>query len=197
MSEKGRCIVKDGTKNMAVTAVMTAVICMLAPLSIPIGPVPVSLATLAILFTVYILGMKRAVAAVMLYLLIGLAGVPVFSGFSAGPAKLLGPTGGYLIGYIPMAAIAGLVTDRFYKNRIISILGMAAATAVLYAVGTVWLACSAGMSLEAALAAGVIPFIPLDLVKTVAAALIGPLLKTRLETAGLTSLSLSDNRRNS
>lgn len=188
---------KDGTKNMAVTAVMTAVICMLAPLSIPIGPVPVSLATLAILFTVYILGMKRAVAAVMLYLLIGLAGVPVFSGFSAGPAKLLGPTGGYLIGYIPMAAIAGLVTDRFYKNRIISILGMAAATAVLYAVGTVWLACSAGMSLEAALAAGVIPFIPLDLVKTVAAALIGPLLKTRLETAGLTSLSLSDNRRNS
>ena len=179
-------IMNEKTKNMAVIAVMTAVICILAPISIPIGPVPISLGTLAVLLSVYVLGMKRSVIAIVLYLLIGLVGVPVFSGFSGGAAKLAGPTGGYLIGYIPMVLIAGLVIDRYYKNRIISIIGMIAATVVLYAIGTAWLAYSAGMDFPAALAAGVIPFIPLDLVKIVIAALLGPVLKTRLEKAGLT-----------
>ena len=188
---------KIKTKDMVMTALMTAVICILAPVSIPVGPVPISLATLAILIAVYVLGMKRALAAVVLYLLIGLAGVPVFSGYSAGPAKLAGPTGGYLIGYIPMVAIAGLIVDRYYKNRIISTAGMIAATAVLYLIGTAWLACSANMSFAAALMAGVIPFIPLDMVKIVIAAILGPVLKARLDRAGeITSPSLSDNRCN-
>lgn len=175
------------TKNMAVTAVMTALICVVAPISIPVGPIPVSLATLALYFTVYILGTKKAVTAVILYLLIGLAGLPVFSGFSAGPAKLMGPTGGYLLGYIPMVLISGLVIERHYRNRLLSAAGMAAATAVLYAIGTGWLAFSAKMTLEAALAAGVVPFIPLDMIKIVIAAILGPVLKSRLETAGLTA----------
>ena len=170
---------------MTLIAVMTAVMCVLSPISNPLGPVPVSLATLVILLTAYILGMKRAVIAVILYLLIGLAGVPVFSGFSGGIAKLIGPTGGYLIGYIPMVLIAGLIIDRYYRNYLISITGMAAATAVLYAIGTAWLAYSASMTPAAALAAGVIPFIPLDLVKIVIAAVLGPVLRLRLEKAGL------------
>lgn len=177
------------TRNIALIAMMTALICVASPVSIPIGPVPISLATLVILLSVYILGMKRALIAVTLYLLIGLAGVPVFSGFSAGPAKLLGPTGGYLIGYIPMTFIAGYIIDRHYRNRIISAGGMILATAVLYLMGTVWLAYSAGMTFEAALAAGVIPFIPLDLVKIGIAAVLGPVIKTRLEKAGLVTES--------
>ena len=175
----------EKTKNLVLIAVMAAVICVLAPVSIPIGPVPISLGTLAILITVYVLGMKRALIAVAIYLLIGLAGVPVFSGYSSGPAKLLGPTGGYLIGYIPMVAIAGIIIDKYYKNIIISMLGMIAATAVLYAIGTAWLAYSANMGFSAALAAGVIPFIPLDLGKIVISALAGPVLRSRLEKAGL------------
>lgn len=177
----------DKTKNIALTAMMTALICVASPVSVPIGPVPISVATLVIFLAVYILGMKRALIAVMLYLLIGLAGVPVFSGFSAGPAKLLGPTGGYLIGYIPMTLISGLFIDRHYRNRMISVAGMILATAVLYLLGTAWLAYSAGMTFTAALAAGVIPFIPLDLLKTVIAAVLGPVLKTRLEKAGVIS----------
>ena len=187
----------EKTKNMAVTAVMTAVICIIAPFSIPIGPVPVSLATLVILLAVYILGMRRALIAVVLYLLIGLAGVPVFSGFSSGPAKLVGPTGGYLLGYIPMVILAGLVIDRYYRNRLISIAGMAAATALLYALGTAYLAYSTGITFEAALAAGVLPFIPLDAIKIVTAAILGPMIRARVERAGLISLSLSDSRCNS
>ncbi len=179
----------EKTKNMAVTAVMTAVICVAAPVSIPVGPIPVSLATLVIFIAVYILGMKKALAAVALYLIIGLAGVPVFSGFSAGPAKLLGPTGGYLIGYIPMVAIAGLVIDRHWKDRFKSGAAMAAATVVLYAIGTAWLAYSADMPIEAALAAGVLPFIPLDLVKIVISAMLGSVMRTRLEKAGLSIAS--------
>ena len=181
------------TKDLVLTAMMTAVICVLSPVSIPIGPVPVSLATLAILLTIYILGMKKALAAILLYLLIGLAGVPVFSGYSAGPAKLLGPTGGYLIGYLPMAAIAGFIIDRYYKNRIISAAGMILATAVLYAIGTAWLSCSASMGFKEALMAGVIPFIPLDLVKIAIAAILGPVIKQRLEKAGQVSVKTSES----
>ena len=177
---------------MASIAVMTAVICILAPLSVPVGPVPVSLATLVILFAVYILGMKRALSAVLLYLLVGLAGVPVFSGYSSGPAKLLGPTGGYLIGYIPMTVIAGLIIDKHYKNRIISAAGMITATAVLYLIGTVWLAYSANMSFNAALMAGVVPFIPLDCVKILIAGIAGPVIRSRLD--GIRTLFVNKKR---
>ena len=78
---------------------MTAVICVLAPFSLPIGPVPISLTNLAIYFVLYMLGVKRGTISYLVYLLIGLVGVPVFSGFTSGPGKLFGPTGGYLIGY--------------------------------------------------------------------------------------------------
>ena len=178
---------ESGTQKIVLTAVMAAVLCVLAPLSVPIGPVPISLATFVIFITVYVLGMKRGTLAVLIYLLIGLAGVPVFSGYSAGPAKLLGPTGGYLIGYIPMALITGAVIDRFSQKLLPSIGGMVVATVVLYALGTAWLAVSAHMTFGAALAAGVIPFVGLDFLKIVAAALAGPVLKKAMVKAGVAS----------
>ena len=167
------------------TALMTAVICICGPLSIPIGPVPISLATLAIYITMYVLDFKRGTAAVCLYILIGLVGVPVFSNFSGGAAKLFGPTGGYIIGYIPMALIIGLLLDKFWKNKLISIVGMEAATWLLYLMGTAWLAHQADMTFKQALSAGVIPFILVDLIKIVIAAFVGPVLKTRLKFMNL------------
>ena len=93
------------TFQMALIAVMAAITCILGPLSIPIpvSPVPISLTNLAIYLTVCLLGWKFGTISYLIYLLIGIAGLPVFSGFSSGFAKLLGPTGGYLIGFIPMA----------------------------------------------------------------------------------------------
>ena len=173
-------------KFMVTTALMTAVLCILGPLSLPIGPVPVSLTNLAIYFLLYILDWKRGTTSVLMYLLIGLVGVPVFSGYSGGIAKLAGPTGGYLIGFIPMTILIGLFLEKHARNRIACILVMEAATWLLYLIGTAWLAFSAGMDFGAALSVGVIPFIAVDLVKIILAAILGPGLRSRL--APFTSL---------
>ena len=77
-------------KTITETAIMAALICVLGPLSVPVGPVPVSLAPFAIFLTVCVLGEKKGTAAVLIYLLLGLVGLPVFSGFTGGPQKLSG-----------------------------------------------------------------------------------------------------------
>ena len=99
--------------RMVLTAVAAAVLCVLGPLSIPIGIVPISFTNFALFISLYALGMKNGTYGYIIYLLIGLTGVPVFSNFSGGIGKLLGPTGGYLIGMIFTAVIAGLFIDRF------------------------------------------------------------------------------------
>ena len=176
---------KLSVQQIAVIGVMTAVTCVLAPFSLPIGPVPISLTNLAIYFALYALGMKKGSISYLVYLLIGLVGLPVFSGFTSGPGKLFGPTGGYLIGFIPMAVIAGIVIDRYIDKKLICLLGMIAGTAVCYALGTAWLAYQAGMGFQAALMAGVIPFIPGDLVKMVLAMLFGPQIRKSLVKANM------------
>lgn len=171
---------KVNTRSMVLTAVMAAVMCILGPLSVPIGPVPISLAIFGVYLAVYVLGMKRGTVAVLIYLLIGLIGVPVFAGFTAGPQKLLGPTGGYLIGYILLALIAGLFIDRFDHSVPMQVIGMLIGLVVCYALGTGWLMVSAHMGFAAAMMAGVVPFIPFDVAKLVIAILVGRPLRRRL-----------------
>ena len=95
------------TKRMALIGVMTAVTCILGPFSIPLpfSPVPISFTNLAIYLAAYVLGMKACTVSYLIYMLLGMVGVPVFSGFTAGVGKLAGPTGGYLVGFILMALI--------------------------------------------------------------------------------------------
>ena len=187
---------KNGTKKLTtyqltLTAVMAAVICVLGPISmaIPVSPVPMSLGSMAVYLAVTVLGMKLGTLSCLIYLLLGLVGLPVFAGGSAGAAKLFGPTGGYLIGYLFLALIAGAFVGRFaenkWKNIAFAALGMILGTIVLYALGTAWLAYSAGMDFQAALWAGVIPFIPGDLVKMVIAVLLGSAVRGRLLRAGV------------
>lgn len=178
---------KINTKQLALIGLMTAVICILGPfsLAIPISPVPVSLGSLAIYFVVSVLGMKQGTVSVLIYVLLGLAGLPVFSGFSGGAGKLFGPTGGYIIGYLFMALICGFFIDRFPDKPVLSFLGMLPGTAACYFFGTVWLASQASLSFGNALAAGVLPFIPGDLVKLVLAVSLGLQLRKRLKRAGL------------
>lgn len=187
---------KNGTKKLTtyqltLTAVMAAVICVLGPISIaiPVSPVPISLGSMAVYLAVTVLGMKLGTLSCLIYLLLGLVGLPVFAGGSAGAAKLFGPTGGYLIGYLFLALIAGAFVGRFaenkWKNIAFAALGMILGTIVLYALGTAWLAYSAGMDFQAALWAGVIPFIPGDLVKMVIAVLLGSAVRGRLLRVGV------------
>lgn len=175
------------TKTMAIIGVMTAVTCILGPLSIaiPISPVPISLTNLAIYFSIYVLGMKRGTISYLIYLLIGFIGLPVFSSFTGGAGKLFGPTGGYLIGFIFMALICGFFIDRWVTKRYMHFIGMVLGTAVCYLFGTVWLAYQTGMGFAAALGAGVIPFIPGDLAKIVIALIAGPVIRKQLNRAGL------------
>ncbi len=165
---------KKKLREMVFIAVMTAVICVVSPFSIPIGPVPVSLSILAIFFALYVLGIKKGLISCALYILIGFIGVPVFSGFGSGAAKLLGPTGGYIIGYLFLAAIAGFFIDKFYPSRVIAFLGMILGVAVCYAFGTAWYMWQSQSALYPALTVCVLHFIPFDLVKAVIAVLAGP-----------------------
>ena len=169
--------------ELILTALMTAVICVLAPLSLPVGPVPVSLCTFAIILAAIVLGWKRSVISVLVYMLLGAIGVPVFAGYSAGAAALVGPTGGYLLGYLPLAVLTGWFADH-YSDIFSLVVGMVLGTAILYALGTLWLAKQLQMSFREGLAAGVIPFIPGDAAKIVITVLLGPLLKNTLKKAG-------------
>ncbi|MCI8484410.1 MAG: biotin transporter BioY [Lachnospiraceae bacterium] len=172
-------------RQIAIIGVMTAATCILAPFSIPIGPVPISLTNLVIYFALYLLGTKDAVISYLVYLLIGLVGVPVFSGFTSGPEKLFGPTGGYLIGFIPMAIIAGIFIDKFTSKRLLCLAGMILGTLVCYLCGTAWLAFQANLGFKAALFAGVIPFLPGDLIKMILAMVMGPQIRNQLQRANL------------
>ena len=187
---------KLNTRRLAVCAVMAAVMCIIAPVSIPIGPISITGGTLAIYLSVYLLGGAWGTASVLVYLLVGFVGAPVFSNYMGGAARLLGPTGGYLVGYLPMALLSGFLVQWAFRRFggqdgkgwitvAVQFLGLALGTAVLYAFGTAWYCFQAGVDLQKALAACVFPFIPFDLLKMAAALLLGFPLRRRLEQAGL------------
>ncbi len=177
---------KITTRQMVLTAMMTALMCVLAPISLPIGPVPISLATFMIYLSAYVLGWRLSSLSVLIYLLLGFAGVPVFAGYTGGAAKILGPTGGYLVGYILLAIIAGAFIEKGNSKLVLSFSGMVFGTLVLYALGTAWLMVSASMDLPSALLAGMIPFIPGDIAKMIVAYAVGPRVSTLLIKAGVT-----------
>jgi biotin transport system substrate-specific component len=174
-------------KQMAIIGLMTAIVCVLAPfsLNISISPVPISLGSMAVYFAVTVLGMKRGTVSVVLYILLGLVGLPVFSNFSGGAGKLFGPTGGYIIGYIFLALIFGFFVEHWKNNLGLNIAGAVLGTLVLYLFGTVWLAYQLSLGFVAALWAGVIPYIPGDIVKLIIAMAIGMQLRKRLLRANL------------
>lgn len=165
--------------SMTLIAIMTAITCVLAPLSMPIGPVPISLTNLVIYISVVLIGWKKATLSYLVYLLIGLVGLPVFSGFTGGAGKLLGPTGGYLIGFIFMAIISGIFIEKF-DNKILWAFGMLLGTIITYAFGTLWLARQMDIGLIEALYIGVIPFVIGDIIKIIIAIVIAPIIKKRV-----------------
>ncbi|MCQ2446672.1 MAG: biotin transporter BioY [Clostridia bacterium] len=163
--------------SIALTAAGIAVI---APFSVPIGPVPLSLASFGCMLAVYLLSYPGAVYAAAIYLLLGFSGLPVFSGFTGGFQKLAGPTGGYLLGYLLLVSIAGWFSDKLNGEKKGYLLGFLIGTAALYALGTVWLMLETGLTLKKALFTGVLPFLPGDAVKICLAMKLGPLLRDRI-----------------
>ena len=167
---------KIRTKQMVLIALMTAVTCVLGPLSIPLpfSPVPISLTNFAIFLAIFVLGMKNGTISFIIYLLLGAIGVPVFSSFRGGLQVLAGPTGGYLIGFIFLALIMGFALDHFDRKLVPTIIGMIIGMVVCYAFGTVWLAKLLSLSFKEGLMMGVIPYLAGDAAKIIIAAIVGP-----------------------
>lgn len=170
------------TKDMVLIALITAVTCILAPFSIPlpVSPIPISLTNLVLNFSIYLLGWKFATISYIVYMLLGLVGLPVFSGFTGGVAKLAGPTGGYLIGFIFLTIIAGLFVEKSKGKVLPSCIGIVLGTAVCYLFGTVWLAKQLGLTFYQGLAAGVIPYLPGDCIKMILAVIFAPMIVKRI-----------------
>ncbi|MBR0475073.1 MAG: biotin transporter BioY [Erysipelotrichaceae bacterium] len=167
-------------KQMTRCAIMAALICVLSPISVPLSSlVPISLATLTVMLAGVLLGSKEGTISVIIYLLLGMVGLPVFAGYSSGPTVLFGVTGGFLFGYIPLAFISGLAIEKKddYKSMI---LGMLIGNLVLYVIGTIWFMIYLKASLGKALGACVIPFIPGDIIKMIIVCLIAPRIRPLL-----------------
>lgn len=166
--------------EMIMMALFAAITCILAPLSIPIGPVPISFTNLVIYLSLYLLGWKEGTITYCVYLLIGFMGLPVFSGFTGGIGKLAGPTGGYLIGFIPMSIISGIFIEKFRKKKFLCAAGMVLGTAAAYVFGTAWFCRLTGTGVVPALNLCVVPFLPGDIIKIAFALLMGQTLSDRL-----------------
>ena len=147
---------------------------------VPFSPVPMTLQPLAVLAVGGLLGGTAALAALVLYMGLGLVGFPVFAGGGSGLLRLLGPTGGYLMSYPFAAFLTGLLAERGLDRRYAtSVLAMGAGLAVVFTFGVVWLAWfarPAAGSLDLALRTGLYPFIPADIVKIFVAAAVMPAL---------------------
>ena len=173
-------------RQNVLTALLAAALCVMAPVAVPLGPVPVTLATLGVYLAAGLLGPWRGAAAVGLYLLLGGIGVPVFAGFSAGFPHLFGLTGGFLWGYIPCVVLAGLLCS--VGRREMTPVWLACGTVVLYVVGVAWYVWQSDVDLSFAMFACVTCTLPGEAVKiAVATGLILPLRKRveRLTAVGI------------
>ena len=166
-------------KKHLFVALSAAVLCVLSPWAIPVGAVPITLATLGLYLIAALLGPKGGVAAVALYLGLGAIGVPVFAGFAGGFQPLLGLTGGFLWGYLPCAVLVGVLSRR--RGRFALPLGLTVGTLVMYTTGTLWYMLYTSGDVGSALLICVLPFLAGDVVKITVASLLIPSLRRHLE----------------
>lgn len=171
-------------KGMILAALFAALTGILTQVQIPLPYVPINLALFAVYLAGALLGPKYATLSMVVYVLIGAVGVPVFSGFSGGLQKLAGPTGGYIVGYVVCAFLVGLLSRRWDFSFLKLALSMLAGMLACYALGTVWFMISTQNSLWVSLGYCVFPFLPGDAVKIALAALLAQRLLTPLKAGG-------------
>ncbi|MBR1591974.1 MAG: biotin transporter BioY [Ruminococcus sp.] len=171
------------TKELVMTALMSVVIAICSWISIPIGSVPFTLQTFAVFCAMLILGGKKGTFAVLVYILLGAVGIPVFAGFTGGIGIILGTTGGYIIGFLILGLFYWLIDsvakdDMFPKNNlIIKIAALVIGLLLCYAFGTVWFMQvyakqADAIDIKTALEWCVIPFLIPDVIKLIIAAVV-------------------------
>jgi biotin transport system substrate-specific component len=157
-------------RMMVYASLFAALTAVGAFLAIPIGPVPIVLQNMFVYLAGLLLGGRWGLASVGVYLLAGACGLPVFAGGLGGISRFIGPTGGYLIGYLPAVFLIGKISQKAKPRVVSDVLAMICGTLVLYACGVSWLKIVTGMSPAKALALGMVPFLIGDALKIVAAA---------------------------
>ena len=176
--------------TMTRAALMAALTAVGAQITIPLPftPVPFTLQVPMVVLSGLLLGARYGALSQVVYLLLGAVGLPVFAGFNSGLGIILGPTGGYLISYPFAAAVAGLAAGAVAagtrgravaSGTVFGLLGLL----VIYALGATWLAVQSGLTPGAALVAGVLPFVPFDVVKVVLAALLAAAVAPQISAA--------------
>lgn len=160
------------TRGLILSVAGSIFIAVCARIQVPMWPVPMTMLTFAVLFVSLVYGPRLALATVSLYLVQGIAGLPVFAAGS-GIAYLMGPTGGYLLACLPAAFVVGMLAQRGWGSRALRVfVAMLAGSAIFYLVGASWLASFVGP--EKAIAAGIMPFLIGDAVKAMLAAALLP-----------------------
>lgn len=173
------------TRDIVYSSIFATITAILAQISMPLpGGVPLTLQTLAISLAGIILGSKKGFFAIMVYVLMGAFGMPVFSNFTGGIGVIFGPTGGFILSFPIMAFIIGLVCEKT-ENKILVFLGMILGSIVNYAMGTVQFAIVTNSTLTKAFLVSVLPFIGVGLIKALLATLIGSTVKNNKSFKGI------------
>lgn len=148
-----------------------------AYLYIPIGPVPIVLQNMFVLLSGLLLGSRWGLASVGVYILAGACGLPVFAGGLGGISRIAGPTGGYLLGYLPAVYVIGFITEKIKQNMVLDVIAMICGCIIIYVCGVTWLKVLTGMTLTKTFAVGMYPFLIGDALKIAAAAAIAKSLR--------------------
>lgn len=165
----------------AYASLLAALTAVGAYIAIPVGPVPIVLQNLFVYLTGLLLGGRWGLMGIAAYLLAGAVGLPVFAGGKGGIGHLVGPTGGYLLGFLPAVAIIGIITEKTGGKILFGIAALILATAVIYACGITWLSVVTGMTIVRSLVVGMVPFLIGDAIKIAAALFIARSLRPMIK----------------
>jgi biotin transport system substrate-specific component len=166
--------VPEWVRDLFLIVAGSLLVALFAQIEIPLQPVPITGQTFAVLLVGALMGARRGGAALSLYLIEGISGLPFFSGGASGSAYLFGATGGYLIGFVAAAYAIGVMAERgLERNFRTSLIPFLVGTAIIYICGIAWLALVLG-SLQQAVIFGLLPFLVGDALKLIAAAIALP-----------------------
>ena len=169
---------KISTRELTKMTLLTALLCISSYIIIPL---PFSLAsitaqTIIINLIAFLLKPKQAFTTISVFLLLGLIGIPVFSGGGAGPSKLFGPTGGYLLGYLIAATVISFLKGKDFNIKKCIFLSIVAGMPIIYILGAGYMEFLTKMNFKALITTSVLPFIPLDILKCILAAFLAKIL---------------------
>lgn len=162
---------KITTKKIVICSLFVALMSIFAQISIPLGftPVPINLGPMIVLLCGAILGSKLGALSMLIYLMIGAIGAPVFANFSGSFGIIIGPTGGYIIGYIACAFIVGILIEKLSFTNFTIVISMILGMIACYTIGTIWFMIITKTELVASITLCVLPFIPGEILKIIAA----------------------------